>query len=175
MKLHYSPASQYVRKVMVVAIELGLRERIELIADKRDLDKHNPLLKRPVLIADDGQVIIDLPVICEYLNDLAGGRLIPPSGKARWEALSQEALCDGIMEAVTAIRADRTYHPEHSSNDWYERQIEKVKNGLDAFNAVAKSWHNPSELTIARITAGVMCGYFDFAFPEFVWREGVQT
>jgi glutathione S-transferase len=172
VKLHFSPASQYVRKVMIVAIELGLDGRIELITDRTGLEKHNPLLKRPVLIADDGNVIIDSPVICAYLDSLVGGRLIPKEGPARWQALSLEALGDGIMEAATAIRQDRVFHPDHASAEWFDRQIVKIRNGLDALDAAAKSWSQSTPLTIGHVTGGVVCGCLDFAFPEAEWRAG---
>lgn len=171
MKLHYSPASEYVRKVTVVAKELGLDGRIELIGDKRDLEKHNPLLKRPTLLTDDGTAIIDSPVICEYLDALAGGGLIPAAGAARWRALTQQALADGVMEAITLIRVDRSFH-DQPSPDWHERQMTKIVQGFDAFEAQAGAGALSGPLTIGQITVGVLCEYVDFAFNEFHWRDG---
>src|ERR1700761_5701597 len=115
MKLHHSMASQFVRKVMATAIELDLDSRLELIPDKKDLEKHNPLLKRPALITDEGDYIIDSPVICAYLDSLVGGRLIPSETRAHWKAQSLEALADGVMDAIGAIRVDRANHPGHES------------------------------------------------------------
>lgn len=171
MRLHHSPASEYLRKVMVAAKELGLEDRIDLIGDKQDLEKHNPLLKRPVLIADDGMAIIDSPVICEFLDILAGGRLIPPPGPARWVALTQEALADGVMEAITAIRVDRAFH-DTPSQEWRERQMTKVVQGFDAFEAQAAGGRLDGAVTIGLITIGVLCDYVDFAYAEFQWRSG---
>ena len=72
---------------MATAIENGLVDKIELIKDKTDLKKHNPLLKRPALITDDGDCIIDSPVICQYLDTLGDNKVIPAIGPARWKAL----------------------------------------------------------------------------------------
>lgn len=171
MRLHHSPASEYVRKVMVAAKELGLDDRIELISDKRDLEKHNPLLKRPALIVEDGLAIIDSPVICEYLDTLAGGRLIPPPGPARWTALTQEALADGVMEAITAIRVDRAFH-DSPSQEWHARQMTKIVQGFEAFEMQAASGSLDGDVTIGLITIAVLCEYVDFAFAEFDWRLG---
>lgn len=171
MKLHYSPASEYVRKVMVVVKELGLDDRIELIGDKRDLDKHNPLLKRPTLLTDDGTAIIDSPVICDYLDTIAGGGVIPAAGPARWRALTQEALADGIMEAITLIRVDRSFHDE-PSQEWHERQMTKIVQGFDAFEKQAGAGELGGVVTIGQITVGVLCEYVDFAYAEFDWRQG---
>src|ERR1700674_591257 len=88
MKLTFSPASPFARKVRIAAIELGLIDKIEFMpttvvpGQPNDEYLHiNPLKKLPALILDDGDVIIDSYVIVEYLDELAGGgTLIPASG-----------------------------------------------------------------------------------------------
>ena len=57
MKLIYSPASPYVRKVMITAHELGLVDRLELVAESTTpLDPNpavtgvNPVGKIPALV-----------------------------------------------------------------------------------------------------------------------------
>src|SRR3954452_2785519 len=115
MKLRHNPASPYVRKVMVVAHELGLADKIELLStavspveSNAALAAENPLMKIPALTTDDGQVLFDSPVICEYLDSLAGGgKVFPASGKARWTALCQQALGDGILGSCAATRSRR--------------------------------------------------------------------
>ena len=105
MKLCYSPTSPYVRKVVVTAMETGLEPGIERIANNvwdpaTDIAATNPLGKVPALTTDDGAVLFDSPVICEYLDSLHdGAKLFPAAGPARWRALRQQALCDGILDA----------------------------------------------------------------------------
>ena len=67
MKLHWSPKSPYVRKVMVCAHELGLTDRIELVRSVAAMLKpnvrlmeDNPLSKIPTLVLPDGSVYSDL-------------------------------------------------------------------------------------------------------------------
>src|ERR1700719_1190260 len=79
MKLHWSPRSPFVRKVMVVVHELGLADRISCVRTvaastkpHAELMQDNPLSKIPTLVLDDGTVIYDSPVICEYLDGLGG-------------------------------------------------------------------------------------------------------
>jgi glutathione S-transferase len=55
----------------------------------------NPLSKIPTLVREDGSTLFDSVVICEYLNDLAGGTLFPQQGDAKWQALRWHALADG--------------------------------------------------------------------------------
>ncbi len=64
MKLRWAPASPFVRKVMVTAMETGQDNRIERMpTDYHDPDSdiadHNPLGKVPALILDDGSILID--------------------------------------------------------------------------------------------------------------------
>ena len=109
MTLHYSPASPYVRKVMVTAIETGLRDSIEILpADTADLpgplQRVNPLGKVPTLVLEDGRAVFDSRVICEYLDSLHdGARLFPGSGEPRLAALRLQATADGIMDAGLLI------------------------------------------------------------------------
>ena len=86
MKLHWSPRSPFVRKVMIVAHEVGLVDRLTLVRTVAattkphpELMRDNPLSKIPTLVLDDGTVLYDSPVICEYLDRLhAGPKLFPP-------------------------------------------------------------------------------------------------
>ena len=91
MKLHWSPRSPYVRKVMMTAHELGVADRIEIVRSAAAMTQpnatlmvDNPLSKIPTLVMEDGTSLFDSIVICEYLNDLAGGSLFPREGAARW-------------------------------------------------------------------------------------------
>src|SRR3954470_24384747 len=136
MKLRHNPASPYVRKVMVVAHELGLADKIELLStavspveSNAALAAENPLVKIPALTTDDGQVLFDSPVICEYLDSLAGGgKVFPASGKARWTALCQQALGDGILDALILCRYEIAARPE-------EKTLFRLYRGRDAQGA----------------------------------------
>ena len=121
MKLYYAAASPFVRKVHMSAIELGLADDIELvdthvIPGKENADyakRVNPLRKIPVLETDDGAIILDSSVICEYLNDLEGGnRLIPADGPKRWQVQTGHAIANGIMDAAVINRYETHMRPE---------------------------------------------------------------
>jgi glutathione S-transferase len=175
MKLRHNPASPYVRKVMVVAHELGLADRIELLAtavspveSNAALAAENPLMKIPALTTDDGQVLFDSPVICEYLDSLAGGgKVFPPAGRARWTALRQQALGDGILDALILCRYEVAARPEEKRHAaWTDGQMKKAHQGLAALDAEDLS----GARTIGPITAGCTLGYLDFRFPNDGWR-----
>ena len=175
MKLRYSPTSPYVRKVSVAAVELGLAGRIERIAtDTRDpksgLAQDNPLGKVPALILDDGEFLYDSPVICEYLDSLhQGPKLIPAAGPARWRALRQQALCDGILDAAILRMLESVRRPEALRwPDWIALQSGKVARALDRLEADVAQLSGPP--TIGQITAGCALGYLDFRFSSEDWR-----
>jgi glutathione S-transferase len=101
MKLTFSPASPYARKVRIAAIELGLIDKIELVPTTVQPTKSNaeyqrdisPLRKLPALILDSGSAIVDSYVIVEYLDDLAGGgKLIPASGDMKWRVKTEHSI-----------------------------------------------------------------------------------
>ena len=138
MKLFYSATSPFVRKCLVVARELGLQDRIELVPASphpvnRDPDvvARNPLGKIPTLLSGDGATLYDSRVICEYLDAIGGGRLFPRDGAAHWTALAEQALGDGIMDAAVLVRYETAARPESLRwPEWIAGQTEKLVSGL---------------------------------------------
>src|SRR5437879_12118453 len=100
MKLTFSPASPFARKVRIAAIETGLIDKIEFVPaavapgqPNEEYSKITPLTKLPVLILDNGDVLLDSYVIVEYLHELAGGgKLDPASGPEPWRLKSDRCL-----------------------------------------------------------------------------------
>lgn len=120
MKLLYQTHSPYARKVLVLAHEAGLADRIvvehhETSPTRRndEVFAQNPLGKVPVLLRPDLAPIFDSSVICEYLDGLhQGARLIPEGGEARWAALRQQAAAQGMADAGIALRWETVRRPE---------------------------------------------------------------
>ena len=110
MKLAYSPNSPYVRKCVASAIKRGIDGRMELWTigtTAPELAALNPLSKVPTLVLDDGTALYDSPVICEVLDSVGDApRLFPAPGPARWKALTQMALGDGILDATQPRRRE---------------------------------------------------------------------
>ena len=145
MKLTFSPASPFARKVRIAAIELGLIDKIELVSasvapgtPNDEYAKIHPLKKLPVLILDNGDVILDSYVIVEYLNELAGGNLIPDYGPTRWKA-------------------------------WSDDHWNRVWSGMARFEARDDVLNGP--FTIAQIGLVCVLGYADFRFADCGWRK----
>jgi len=178
MKLWYSPASPFARKVRASAIELGLADRVELVAItvvptkiNPEFGRENPLMKVPALATDDGALIYDSRVICEYLDALAGGGKLFPMGSARWDALRRQSLGDGIMDAGILRRYELVLRPEAMRwPEWLAGQKAKVDQGLDACERDAGSWGE--RFDIGHITLVCALHWLDFRFGDAPWRTG---
>jgi glutathione S-transferase len=160
---------------MVTAYELGLTDLIELLPanahpvtrDKK-LVANNPLGKVPTFITDDGQALFDSRVICEYLNALGHGRLLPAEGAPRWEALTLQALGDGIMDAAILIVYEARHRPaEIHHKPWLDYQRGKIERALAR---LALALPDPREVNVGTIATACMLGYLDWR-KQVDWRS----
>ena len=174
MKLAYSPNSPYVRKCVALAIARGIDSQMELWTigtTAPELAAENPLSKVPTLILADGMQLYDSPVICEYLDSLPGGaKLFPASGPARWKALTQMALGDGILDATQPRRRDIALPLDEGRKEYIATQQLKVTRALDQLEGQADGLG--ALATIGEITIGCALGYLDFRYPNEPWRPG---
>jgi len=173
MKLRYSPASPFARKVRIAAAVLGLADRIELIAadtnnPEDSLRRENPLGKIPTLILDDGTSLFDSRVIEQYLDDLAGGgKLLPSAGPERFRLLTEEHLADGITDAaLLLVYEGRFREPAEHSAKWKAYQADKVTRGLARYESAPPP---VGVIDVATIALACSLGYQDLRF-EGRWR-----
>jgi glutathione S-transferase len=169
MKLFYAPVSPFARKVRILAQEIGLEARLELVAvnpwTEETLRAHNPLCQVPTLIADDGVAIYDSRVICLYLDGLAGaGRVAgAPIASLVLEALA-DGVCDGAVRHVTEGR-----RPEAERNvAMLARQTQAMNAGLDE----AERSLTPDRFDIGEIALVCTFIFLDFRLPQYDWRQG---
>lgn len=170
-----SSRSPFARKAAIVALEAGLRERLEFIdvpipapTPNAALAAANPLRKLPTLVVEGGVALFDSPVICEYLAAQGAAHLFPVGGPPRWRALTRQALADGLLDMLLLWRAEmRRPEPERNAAlfaTWAQRR----DGALDRCEAEA----GVGALDIGDIAIGVLLSYLDFRFPEFDWRAG---
>lgn len=175
MKLFYSPASPYVRKVHLVLLETGQADAVELlpvtttvIATDPALAASNPLGKIPALARQDGPTLYDSRVICEFLDDRAGSGLY----EGGWDTKVLEATADGIMDAAVSMAYEKRLRPEEKQwEGWLDGQRGKI---LRACAAIEARWmpvlNGP--LTIGHLGLAAALGYLDFRHPDMGWRDG---
>jgi glutathione S-transferase len=179
MKLHWSPRSPFVRKVMIAAQELGLsdritcvRTRVAMTAPNEALLAANPLSKIPTLVLDDGSVLYDSRVICEYLDELSPVRkLIPADPRHRHAALRRQALGDGFLDLLLLWRNERDRPADLCSQihlDAYRKKYAATMRVLDS-EAPLLGAGDPD---IGAIAIGCALSYLDFRFAELIWRVG---
>ncbi|PCM43387.1 glutathione S-transferase [Marinobacter sp. ANT_B65] len=176
-QLYYASTSPYVRKVMAAAHCLGLTVQIEKLESaanpvKRDdrIARFNPLAKVPAMCTDDGTLLYDSRVICEYLDAQSGHTLIPADGSARWSCLTRQALGDGLLDAALLARYELTLRPEEKQWEvWRQAQLSRIDAALAEINIQAPQLsRTPDDLGL--ITLGCALGYLDFRFPGMDWR-----
>jgi len=174
MRMHWSPKSPYVRKVMICAHELGLLDRLELVRSVAAMQKpnerlmlDNPLSKIPTLVREDGFALFDSVVICEYLDTLAAGSLFPKQESDKWQALRWHALGDGLLDVLILWRNEREREvPLPALIDAFDL---KTRASLRQLDDEAQAL-NETPLSIGHIAVGCALGYLDYRFDAFGWR-----
>jgi glutathione S-transferase len=179
MTLHWSPRSPFVRKVMIVAAELGLSDRIACVrtivggtTPHAGLTRLNPLGKLPTLERPDGSVLYDSPVICEYFDTLHDGpKLFPANGEARLLVARWQALGDGMLDIGLLWLGERFRPDQHQSPPHMELWRLKLVACVDALEQEADTLAE-TPYGIGHIAVGTALGYLDFRFAELHWRSG---
>lgn len=179
MKLFWSPRSPFVRKVMVFAHEAGLAGRIRTektlvssTAANRELMRVNPLGKIPTLVTDDGKVLFDSYVICEYLDSLnSGEKLIPRAPEERLQALRWHALGDNMLDNLLLWRNELLKPAARQTPDALAAYEAKTRAALDALETEAAAL-GAAAVGIGHVAIAVALGYLDFRLPQLAWRNG---
>jgi glutathione S-transferase len=177
MKLIGSVTSPYVRKVRVVLAEKKLDYVFELenvwSPDTR-ITAANPLGKVPCLVMEDGSAMYDSRVIAEYLDTLTPVcKLLPANSRDRANVKVWEALADGVGDAAVLAYLERTQRPaELQSQAWIERQMGKVRNGLQVMsdNLGEQPFCMGIHYTLADVAVGCVLGWLSLRFPAIDWR-----
>ena len=164
--------------MLVLAHEKGIADKLELIDVKVNpvgvneiVQQHNPLGKIPFLLLSDGRCLFDSSVINAYLDGLGAPRLIPDGGPARFDALTLEALADGILDSCLLTRYETILRPSDKFwQPWYDGQMAKIDRGLDLLET---SWNETlnGPITVGVIAVACALGYLDFRFSEKDWRK----
>ena len=172
MKLHFSPSSPYVRKVMILLHETGQLDDVELLPTTGTpltpavgYAAQNPLTKVPALQRPDGCTLYDSRVICRYLDDRAGAGLYG-HGAAMWEVLTLEATAEGMLDAALLMVYETRLRPAGAqSANWIDGQWRKIDQALAALEARWMS-HLNAPLNMGQIAVACALGYLDLRHAE---------
>jgi glutathione S-transferase len=176
LTLYHSHSSPYVRKVMVLAHEAGIADKLTIVTGSgTPLDTGtapiaaNPLGKVPTLARADGAALYDSRVICQYLDDYAKSGLYP-QGARRWDALTLESTADGILDAALLMVYEWRLRPEEMRfPSFVEGQWLKIARSLDVIEA---RWmaYLAGPLCMGQIALACALGYLDFRHGPRDWR-----
>lgn len=179
MKLHWSPKSPYVRKVMVIAHETGVAGRIDCVRSvafmtkvNPEIQADNPLGKIPTLVLDDGREVFDSLVICQHFARIgADTGIFPDDPDAHLDAMVRHALGQGATDALILWRNELNRTPEQQLPELLSSLEFKVAASLDRLEAEAPRMETLA-FDIGAAAIGVMLSYMDFRFEDYGWREG---
>jgi glutathione S-transferase len=173
MKLFYSPASPFVRKVVLVLHETEQLDDVELqlvattvTEPDSALAASNPLAKIPALAREGGPTLYDSRVICEFLDSRAGSTLY----RGGWDIKVLEATADGIMDAAVSMSYEKRLRPAEKQWDaWLKGQTRKVLGGC---SAVETRWMPllSGPINIGQLAVAAALDYVDFRHPDLNWR-----
>jgi glutathione S-transferase len=175
MKLFWTPASPFTRKVCVAARELQMWNDIEVLPTSWPLDwgyatvkftpglaEANPVARIPTLVTDNGDALGDSTLACLYLDSRSTHTKLIPAGDAAWRMWSIYAIADGLLEAQIAMRAELLRPATEQSAGFLVKQRERITRCFSDLDARVGSLDGAIDL--AQVTVGIACGYQ-------IWRE----
>ncbi|POF32177.1 glutathione S-transferase family protein [Roseibium marinum] len=177
MKLHWSPRSPFVRKVMIALHETGLLDEVECIRSvvavhlppNEQVMPDNPLGKIPVLVTDEGKSVFDSRVICEYLDMKSGTGLFPVDPVARLDQLRWQALADGLTDILLIWRTELS----RESGPWQavtEGWLIKARAAMARLEKEAPALE-AADFGIGHIALICALGQLDFRWSDCRWRD----
>lgn len=178
MKLFYSTASPFVKKVLVVIYELKIQSEIVLIPAKvnpidknQDVSKWNPSGEIPTLVIGDAEVFIGSTLISQYLAQYCNNfDIFPAKTYELSKALQLAEYGDVVMKAGVLRRYEHTLRPqEFFWREWSDGQLDKIDRILDVLENKWISYMKSSNLNIGLITVACSLSYLNFRFPDYDW------
>lgn len=169
LKLYLNPPSPYARKVVVVAHEVGLDGKIEIVKvdpwiDPPEFVDATPLCKVPALITEDRLLIVESGTIADYLMDRAGKPL--PSQKTRFDILARAAIAHGMMDAAFISVIEKRRPKDKQWEQWVDRQYRALIRTLPTVVVPPSGRFDLGDITLACTLA-----YLDFRVDALVWRN----
>jgi glutathione S-transferase len=145
--------SPFVRRVAIALRLYGIAYEHKPWSTFGDGDKiapYNPLRRVPTLVLDDGEALIDSPVIIDYLDELArdqdkiaGEAMLPSRGAGRRRQLRLCALATGLGDKSVSLLYERVLRKEQLTL-WVARCEAQIAGVLDVLEqeraAVTTPW-----------------------------------
>jgi glutathione S-transferase len=166
--------SPFVRRVAVTLHTYRIpfdRQPYSVFGDMPIIRLHNPLVRVPILVLDDKEMLIDSNAIIDHLDELVGRKsraLVPDSGLERRKVLQLTMLAHGISEKVLCLFLDRYFNDANArSKDYDARLVSQIEAGLESLNDhVQDHWFFGDRISHADIMTGCMISHLALRLPE---------
>lgn len=178
MKLHWSPRSPFVRKVMIALHEAELVDQVTCVRSvvasmaipNDTILADNPLGQIPTLVPQQGPPLYDSRVICEYIDGLTTkSNLFPVKSKDRFWQLHWQALGDGLAANLIALRTERLR--ESSGVKAMREALETKSRACVGALSSELAQLQISAFGIGHIAIACALGQLDFRFSDSDWRD----
>jgi glutathione S-transferase len=177
MKLIGGFGSPFVRRVAVSLNLLGFdweHEAVSVFDKPETVKKHNPLVRVPTVVLDDGEALVESYAILDALDDIAGDakRLVPAGGIARRTVMQLVAVSTGTMDKAVWAYYEGRFHPAEKVHEpWIEHNDAQVIGGLGYLDARAKKagdgWlAGGNRISQADVSATVAIGFVNRVRPK---------
>ncbi|GGZ68157.1 glutathione S-transferase [Lysobacter xinjiangensis] len=160
-----------------VAIALALRgiafehRAWSVGADFDRIREYSPLGRVPVLVFDDGEVLMESSSILDWIeHETDGDALLPAAGRERREAMRLMGLASGAADRGVAMVLERLFHAEDKrSNALLARSLTQIEGAMTALDAACAArdgqWLVTDAMTLADITVACYTTYLKDAVP----------
>ena len=144
MKLIGNYLSPYTRRVAISLTALNIPFDIEELSPFNKPDtvrEHNPVIRIPTLVLDDGEALFESHVILDAIDEIVGPErsLTPPKGKERRQVMKVTAVGTGSCDkAVWAFYEGRFHPAEKIHQPWIDHNEEQVLGGLSFLDTLAE-------------------------------------
>lgn len=177
MKLYVTPTSPYARLAMIVRLEKGLADRVELVWTRtREPDDPmlavNPSGRVPFLLLDDGTGFEDTEVIVPYLDSLVPPRrFAPPDGAAYWPYRRLHAMARSMLDGVSVLAREVIRPKTEQSPGIIAHERRRAGRLADYFESIIGDPPLTGELNTAQLL--LFCALdVERRLPAFDWRGG---
>jgi glutathione S-transferase len=170
MKLYTGSTTPFGRKAAIVAREHGIAVEEEACNpfESGELAVINPLKLIPVLVLDDGAVLHDSHLICEYFDSIGTGPTLYPEA-GRWLWRTRMMVGHGLAEASVQLRLQQVLPDNEQSNILMTRYQGRMSRAVAVLEKQVEAL-NQEKLRMDIVCAVVGLGHLEFRHGE-EWRD----
>ncbi|MCP1674024.1 glutathione S-transferase [Natronocella acetinitrilica] len=173
MNLYFSPTSPYARVVRLTLMEKHLtaqitEKQVSPWDDDPELGAHNPIMRVPTLVTDEGAQLTETLLIANYLEHrFPQPALIPEDRYA--ETLAQAGLGIGLIDSTVQLVIARKFcMAANIPKDFEKRRMNGIQRGIETLEK-QRPQAAGEVADLACITVGTALAYLSFRIPELDW------